>query len=214
MSASFKRELRKAYKATQRDLDRLLSQQQKLEKEIVSIRKTLQELHSFCEFAGLQVEPASGAYLLEKSELRDEIRSILIANYPGWTRPNQVVAELERIGHDLTRFSNPQASIQMVLKRMVEAEEAQETVWPPDGKKIYRVPRSAADTDTPNVGMMLANIPERGRMVPLSSLLGNNFDVDKLPADIRAVLGGLSGLDKPGTGIKRKTLGQRIAENK
>ena len=131
--------------------------------------------------------------MLQKSPLGDEVRSILTANYPAWTRPNQVVAELERIGHDLSKLSNPQASIQMILKRMVDSNEAQEEKWPEDGKRIYRIPRTATDTDNPTVGMTLANIPERGKTFSLrvSDLMGN-LDPNKLPEHIRAGLYGLN----------------------
>jgi hypothetical protein len=185
MSRSSKVNLRRAYKATKRELNELLSQRQKLEGKIVTARKTLQSLASVCEAAGLRVESSSEAAYLLKSELGDEVRSILIANYPSWTRPNQVVAELERMGHDLGKFANPQASIQMILKRMVEAEEAQEAQWPEDGKKIYRIPRSDGDRTYPTVGMTLAKVP--GRMVPLSNLSGQ-FDMDKLPDEIRQII--------------------------
>ena len=187
MSASFKGDLRKAYKAAKRELNQLLSQQQKIEKQVVATRQTLQSLASVCKAAGVRVESSSEAAYLLKSEIGDEVRSILVANYPAWTRPNQVVAELERIGHDLTKLSNPQASIQMILKRMVEAEEAQEAQWPNDGKKIYRIPRSDEDRTRPTVGMTLASVPERRRMVPLSALSGD-FDMNKLPDEIREIL--------------------------
>lgn len=137
---------RKAYEAAQRELNDLLSDQQKLERRIVTVRQSLQTLATLCEEEGIEVKPSSDAeYLLEKSTLADEIRSILIAEYPGWQRPNVVKEKLERLGHDLTKYSNPQATIHMILKRMVEAGEAQETEWPPDKKKIYRIPRNGND---------------------------------------------------------------------
>lgn len=164
--------MRRAYKAVERDLNRLLSQQQKLEGEIVAARKRLQSLESVCKAAGVRIESSpDAAYLLQKSELGDEIRSILIANYPAWMRPNQVLAELERIGHNLSeKLSNPQASVQMILKRMVEAEEAQEQIWPEDGKKIYRIPRTTQDTENPTVEMTLAATPDRSSSFTLSNL--------------------------------------------
>jgi chromosome segregation ATPase len=173
---SFKVELRRAYKAVKRDLNRLLSQQQKLEGEIVAARKRLQSLESVCKAAGVSIESsADAAYLLQTSELSDEIRSILTANYPAWMRPNQVLAELERIGHNLSeKLSNPQASVQMILKRMVEAEEAQEEVRPEDGKKIYRVPRTTQDVENPRAGMTLAATPDRSNSsFTLSDLMGS-----------------------------------------
>jgi biotin operon repressor len=192
MGHSFKSELRKAHKAAKRELHELMVRQQKLGKEIVVARQTLQRLADVCKAAGVQIESSSeAAYLLHKSALGDEVRSILIANYPAWTRPNQVVAELERIGHDLSKLSNPQASIQMILKRMVEGEDAQEEVWPQDGKKVYRMPRTVADVESPSAGMALADIPERGKpsSIRLTALLGKDFDRTKLPESIQSLYG-------------------------
>lgn len=173
MATSFKAELKRAYRAAKRELNDLLLKQQKLERDIVTARQNLQNLGSVCEQAGVKVEASSeAAYLLQKSALGDEVRSILVANYPAWTRPNQVLAELERIGHDLSKLSNPQASIQMILKRMVQGEEAQEGIWPADGKKIYRIPRSAEDVEHPTVAMTIASVPERGRSLRLLDLMG------------------------------------------
>src|SRR5579872_1925558 len=192
MATSFKSDLRKAYKAAKRELNELFLKQQRLEKDLVKARQNVNNLKSVCESAGVKVESSSeAAYLLQKSPLGDEVRSILVASYPGWTRPNQVVAQLERIGHDLSKLSNPQASIQMILKRMVESEEAQEARWPGDGKKVYRMPRTVSDLEHPTVGMTLADIPERGkRALYLADL---NIDLDKLPDEIRASLYGSPG---------------------
>lgn len=197
MASSFKSDLRRAYKTAKRDLNELLRKQQKIEKDIVTARQTLQNLGAVCEAAGVKVESsAEAAYLLQKSALGDEVRSILIANYPAWTRPNQVLAELERIGHDLSKLSNPQASIQMILKRMVQNGEAQEDNWPEDRKKIYRVPRSADDVEHPSVGMALASIPERGRVFRLSELMGTTLDPNILPEALATTVYG-AGYIKP-----------------
>jgi hypothetical protein len=201
MAFSFKKDLRRAYKAAKRELNDVLLKQQQIEKDIVIARQTLQNLGSVCEAVGVRVESSSeAAYLLQKSALGDEVRSILTANYPAWTRPNQVLAELERIGHDLSKLSNPQASIQMILKRMVESGEAREETWPEDGKKIYRMPRIPQDTENPQARMTVATVPERGRMMRLSDLMGDTasmsigralerIEYDKLPEEIRAMLG-------------------------
>ena len=45
---------------------------------------------------------------------------------------------MERLGHDLSGYSNPQASVQMVLKRMVDSREVEEQANS-EGKKEYRM---------------------------------------------------------------------------
>jgi hypothetical protein len=69
-----------------------------------------------------------------KSRLTDEIRIILQA-HANWMRPHEVNAELERIGHDLSKYKNPQATIPMVLKRMDEPPDVDETLSA-DGKQM------------------------------------------------------------------------------
>ena len=157
---------RKAYETARRELSDLLSQQQRLEKRIVTVRQSLQTLATLCE-----VKPSSdAAYLLEKSTLGDEIRSILIAEYPAWVRPSHIKDRLERIGHDLTKYSNPQASIHMVLKRWAESRDAQEWEWPHDGKKVYRIPRTPSDWDEPYSGKLA------GGTLRVSDTLGPRSD--------------------------------------
>ncbi len=129
---------RKAYEAAQRELLELISEQERIERRLVTVRKSIQTLAALCESKGEEVSPsAEAAYLLEHSTLADEIRIIVKAQYPDWSRPHEIKGELERLGHDLTKYSNPQATIQMVLKRLVESGEVCEMI-DREGKKIYR----------------------------------------------------------------------------
>jgi len=197
MADSSKIYLRKAYKAAKRELNELLAQQQKLEKQLVVVRQSLQSLASMCQAAGMEVEPSSDAvYLLLKSALGDEIRSILTANYPAWMRPNHIKNELQRIGHDLKKYSNPQAAIQMVLKRMVESGEAQETHSPEDGKKVYRIPRTQTDIATPYKNVQVAAL---GARLGWTDYV---FDPAELPEEVASVVGA------PKT--KKRSLGARL----
>ena len=133
-------EYQKAHEAAKQELADLIAKQQFLEKRIVVVRQSLQTLASLCEGEGLEIIPSLEAeYLLENSTLADEIRTILNSVHPGYLRPHHIKSDLERLGHDLTRYQNPQATIQMILKRMVESEEVQEAVVPKEGKKTYRL---------------------------------------------------------------------------
>ena len=132
---------RKAYDSAKQELTDLLAKQKEIEKRIVKIRQSLQTLATLCEAESVEIEPSEeAAYLLEHSTLADEIRIVLIAMWPNYARPNIVRAMLVRMGRDLTKYTNPLATVHMVLKRMVESGDAQEaTTDGPDGKKAYRL---------------------------------------------------------------------------
>jgi hypothetical protein len=130
----------KAYESAKQELADLLAKQQELQRRMVLVRQSLQTLAGLCESEAVQFEPsAEAAYLLEQSSLADEIRTVLKAASPASLRPNQVKCSLERLGHNLTEYQNPQATIHMVLKRMAESGEVHVTTIPQDGKKTYRL---------------------------------------------------------------------------
>lgn len=129
---------RKAYEAAKRELIDLLSQQQWIEKRLVKVRQSINTLAAMCEDEGIDFDPSDEAdALLEHSTLTEEIRSILQAHYPGWFRPAMVKRELERLGHDLSEYTNPQATTHMILKRLAESKDVEEDV-DESGKKTYR----------------------------------------------------------------------------
>jgi hypothetical protein len=142
---------RNAYESAKQELADLLATQQEAEKRIVLVRQSLQTLAGLCESEGVEFAPSTEAsYLLERSTLADEIRTILKAAWPECLRPRHVKCALERLGHDLAQYQNPQATIHMVLKRMAESGELQELTVPRDGKKTYRLngPKPAASLPT------------------------------------------------------------------
>jgi hypothetical protein len=130
---------RKAYETAKQELTDLIATQDKLEKRKLVLRKLIETLAGICDSEGIAVEPSAEAdYLRMRTTLADEIRAILRSHYPGWCQPLQLKKELEALGHDLEKYTNPQATIHMVLKRMAESGEAQEGTTPEDGKKAYR----------------------------------------------------------------------------
>jgi hypothetical protein len=138
---------RNAYVAAQRELAELLVQQENLEKRIVTVRQSIQTLATLCESEHVTIEPSREAsYLLETSPLADEIRSVLSALYPLWLRPVEIKKHLERLGHDLSKYQNPLATIHMIVRRMTESGEVLETE-PPDGKKSYSRPPTSAKVE-------------------------------------------------------------------
>lgn len=145
---------RKAYEAAKQELTDLLTQQQEVEKRLVIVRQSIQTLASLCESEGVEVEPSVEAEgLLALSTLAADIRAILAAHCFTWFRPNGVKSQLERLGHDLSAYKNPQATIHMVLKRMAESGEIQERV-DSEKKTVYMRPSSLESYTT--VGQALA----------------------------------------------------------
>ena len=130
---------RKAYETAKQELIDLLSQKDRIEKRLVIVRQSLSTLATLCDEEDVKIEPSKEAEeLLEHSTLTEEIRSVLQAHYPGWLRPAMVKRQLEHLGHDLAQYTNPQATIHMVLKRLAESEDVEEDIDPEDGKKTYR----------------------------------------------------------------------------
>ncbi len=131
---------RKAYEAAKKELTHLLSEQERIGKRLVIVRQSIQTLATLCESEGVKVDPSQeAAILLEHSTLADEIRAVLAANHEVWLRPHQVKSQLERLGRDLSQYTNPQATIHMVLKRMAESNEIREKA-DSEGKTVYMKP--------------------------------------------------------------------------
>src|SRR5690348_7327967 len=103
---------RKAYEAAKRELEDVIRQQEVLERRKLRLRKTIEALAEQCEAEAITIEPSpDAAYLVEKTKLADEIRAIMYAT--DWIRPSQIKDDLEKLGHDLSKYGNPQAAIQM-----------------------------------------------------------------------------------------------------
>lgn len=137
---------KRAYKEAQKELTDLVTQQEEIERRILMLRQTVSNLQALCESKKIEIMPSPGdeyivEYLLTKSTLPDEIVTILRAYWPAWNRPSEVRNELEKLGYDMARYTNPLATITMVLKRLVEAGKVQEMVHTEQGYKMYRAPR-------------------------------------------------------------------------
>ena len=131
---------RKAYESAKRELADLISKQEEIDKRKVELRKSIEALASLCKTEEIGLEPsAEAAYLLTNSTLAEEVQAILKSQWPLYLRPHQVKAQLEKLGHDLTKYQNPQAAIHMILKRMVETDDAEEHIGD-DEKQMYRFP--------------------------------------------------------------------------
>jgi hypothetical protein len=156
---------KQAYESAKRELAELVATQDKIANRILKLRESLKAFASLCESEEVPVEPsAEAAYLLENSTLAQEIKAVLQSQWPVMQRPHHVKEHLERLGIDLTGYSNPQAAIHMVLKRMAEtgeAEKAEDTF----GKQAFRCPPTG-------IMAALARRPDIP-LSPLSDLISN-----------------------------------------
>ncbi len=142
MAPSF--DYQKAFEEVKSDLAQLIRQRDELEKQITTTRVTLESLAAHCASKGIEIEPSIEAeYLLGSSTLTDEIVHILRAEYPAWLFPAQIKQRLERLGHDMGKYTNPLATIHQTLKRLLDAQNPRIQQHPSeDGSRMmYRAPR-------------------------------------------------------------------------
>jgi len=127
------------YKAAKRELSDLMHQFKQTERRIVAARFSLYRSRRHCEHYGLSVDPSKEAtFLLKHSTLADEIRALMKFIGDAQVHPKVIQEDLVRLGHDMCKYKNPQATIQMILKRMVDSGEVVEDKFPAYGKKAYR----------------------------------------------------------------------------
>lgn len=118
---------RKAYETAQRELAELLQIQDGIEKRIVLVRQNVQSLKELCDSEEIKIPTSQEAeWLLATSGLPDEIVNILKARYPDELRATDIRHQLEKLGHDLDGYTNPLATIHMVIKRLLEANRIRE----------------------------------------------------------------------------------------
>jgi hypothetical protein len=146
---------RHAYTRAKKELQSLLNVQQQTEKRLLVVRKSLETLKELCATEGINIEPSEeAASLIEYSTLADEIRTILKAHPGVGLRPHQLKEELTKLGHDLSQYQNPQATIHMILKRMVISKEVKEEISFMSGKQTYmwiwRFPRIKTEAEALN----------------------------------------------------------------
>lgn len=130
---------RKAYEQISRDLKNALEERELLDAKIIGIRQTLSGLEASCESLGIDIEPSREAiFIREKSTLTEEIIKVLGATYPGYHRATVIKQKLEQLGHELSKYRNPLATIHMILKRQIEAGNV-EINRNATGEKLFRL---------------------------------------------------------------------------
>jgi hypothetical protein len=127
-----------AYNAAKAELKIVIAEQQKLEKKKLFLRKALANLAELCESHGSAVDRNSEATnILDRSSLAAETKNVLQSLHPEYVTPHSIKEVIEKLGHNLSKYRNPQAAIHTVLKRMAEAGEAIERFGQIDNKQVY-----------------------------------------------------------------------------
>lgn len=181
-----------AYETAKKELADLIDAQDRIGKRILVLRESLKMLATLCDSEEIEIElSAEAEYLLENSTLTQDIQKILKSEYPAWQRPSRIRSKLERLGHDLSKYNNPQAAIQMVLKRLAESpnDPTEETIQS-DGKKAYRCPSlsdqlekaysaSTLDLSDPGVFAKYASIVPESVFSSKHNALDKFFDTER-----------------------------------
>ncbi len=122
-----------ALEAAHRDLEALLAKRDEIDKEIARLRQTIVALSRRC---GEDPAAIISLDLSEQMGMTDSCRVVLKAAERELT-PVEVKEQLANIGLDLGKYSNALACIHVILKRLVERNEA-EKLSRRDGETAYR----------------------------------------------------------------------------
>jgi DNA repair exonuclease SbcCD ATPase subunit len=136
-----------AYQAAASELESLLSDQERIEERILSLRKSMNALATlisqhegkdkdFTDYA------AARLHELIDNSLTDDIHKIVSASSHPLTA-SEIRQELKELGGSLAEHSNPLATIHSILNRLAESGRVKETVKA--GKKAWDRYRSITE---------------------------------------------------------------------
>ncbi|HLX45330.1 MAG TPA: hypothetical protein VKR43_17910 [Bryobacteraceae bacterium] len=131
---------RKAYDAALTELDSVVRQLDELKSREATLRTTIKTLAAQCRADGIEIsEPPSPPL---NGSLAEQIRVVLRAEMLNPLRPNELMAKLKELDFDFGKYRNPQAAVQMFLKRMTDTGEIRREKNK-EGKSAYRYTRLA-----------------------------------------------------------------------
>lgn len=128
------KDYRRALEAAIKEYERLKTRHDAVETRLAQLRQTIATLGALCNLPGEHMDPP-------ELGLTDACRSVLRASLSGLSAA-EVRDRLGALGIDPARYSNPLASIHIVLKRLATAGE----IWSyrgRDGKPTYAWKRAA-----------------------------------------------------------------------
>lgn len=153
------KDYRKAYGAATKELESLLQQKKQIESRVISIRKTMNALSTLLQESGDRGWLANMLGALEEESLTDDILAAIVQSTEPMTTTD-VHNELKKFSRSVAEHKNPLATINAVLKRLVEQGKARETrkggrkAWTP--KVISLIPQ----IDPEMLGKRLADTEE------------------------------------------------------
>jgi predicted nuclease with TOPRIM domain len=129
---------RKAYETATGELEKLLGEQEKMEKRVLALRKTLNVLSTLCQQEGMDTTDLDRRYahlmeVVESSLTRDILQ--IVRNSAGGITAAEIREELIKLGGSLAEHRNPLATIHAVLSRLTESGRVKETLK--NGKKAW-----------------------------------------------------------------------------
>ena len=127
----------KAYKDAAKELESLVTEQERIEKRILSLRKTMNALETVISQlpeAGNIGDMARASLILGETSLTDDIAHIIATTRVPLTA-SEIKTQLTELGVNIAEHSNPLATIHSILGRLTESGRAHETVR--NGKKAW-----------------------------------------------------------------------------
>src|SRR5262249_23803838 len=130
------KDYRKAYESASKEMANLLLEKKKIDARILSLRKTINVLSALLEEAGDKNWLAKSLQVLGAVEtsLTDDILTTVAQSIQPMTTTD-VLNELKKFSRAVVEHKNPLATINAVLKRLVEQGKVKETLK--DGRKAW-----------------------------------------------------------------------------
>ncbi len=132
-------EYRVAYEKAASELEALLTQQERIERRIFSLRKTMNVLSTLIEeetgSSNLVDSFHAVTHRFVNSTLTRDIEKVVALSTNPLTT-SEVRDEINKLGNDLAEQSNPLATVNAILNRLGESGRVEETVK--DGRKAWK----------------------------------------------------------------------------
>jgi hypothetical protein len=128
-----------AYEASANELESLLEEKERIEKRVLSLRKTINALAILISEQGgkeatfLDYARARMRQLIDTTLTGDIHRIVLMADGP--LTAGEIREEIKKLGGSLAEHSNPLATIHAIANRLVESRKVNEVTK--DGKKAW-----------------------------------------------------------------------------
>lgn len=123
---------KQALQEARKELNAFLEQRAELDIRIARLRQTIGGLSQLCE------GDASMTFIIQDMGLTEACREVLRASREELT-PAEVIKGLERIGFDISGYSNLLAAVHTTLKRMTIGTNPEAIESEKDGKKAYKL---------------------------------------------------------------------------